>query len=282
MENIVISDPANLEKLEKTISEGGLDKLHILADFDRTLTKAFVGGKSVPSLISVLRDGNYLTPDYARKANDLYEKYHKIEVDPNVSFEEKKKAMHEWWVVHFDLLIKSGLNKKDIERAVKEGRVEFREGFEEFADFLKQNSVPFVIMSSSGLGAESISLYLEKAGRRYDNIYIVSNSYEWDEKGNAVRVKQPIIHGMSKYEVVVKDFPFFEKIKDRKNVLLLGDNLDDTGMVEGFDCDNIIKIAFLNEGVEKNMDFYKKKYDVIITNDGSMGYVNNLLKSVAP
>lgn len=280
MENVVISNSEELEKLKKIISEGGAIKLHILADFDRTLTTAFVEGKSVPSLISILRDGNYLTPEYAKKANDLYNKYHSIEINPKVPYEEKKKMMHEWWTTHVDLLIRSGFNKKDLERIVEAGKVKFREGFEDFIDSLHLHQIPLVIISSSGIGGDAISMYLKREGKLYDNIYIISNLYKWDENGNAISVKQPIIHVMNKDETTIRDYPFFDVIKDRKNVLLLGDSLGDIGMVKGFEYDNLIKIGFLNENVEDNLELYKRNYDVIILNDSPLKYVNSLLREL--
>lgn len=280
IENVVISDPKELEKAKKVISEAGTEKLHVIADFDRTLTTAFVKGKSVPSLISILRDGSYLTPDYARKANELYAKYHPIEIDPKIPLEEKKKAMQEWWTTHFDLLIKSGLNKEDIKRVVESGKVKFRDGFSEFVDFLQTHNIPLVIMSSSGLGGDAISMYLEKEGKLYDEIHIISNSFEWNEKGNAVAVKEPIIHVMNKDETTIQNFPVFEVIKNRKNVLLLGDTLEDIEMVKGFNYDNLIKIGFLNEKVEENLEHYKLNYDVVILNDYSMDFVNQLLREL--
>lgn len=280
MQNVVIPNQKKLEKSKNLISKYGAQKLHILSDFDRTLTTAFVDGKSIPSLISVLRDGNHLTPDYAPKAQALYNKYHPIEIDPKISSEEKKKAMYEWWTTHFDLLIKSGLNKKDLKMVVESDKVQFRDGFREFAHFLKEKNIPLVIMSSSGLGGDAIYTYLEKEKLLCDNIYIISNSYEWDENGKAIGIKNPIIHVMNKYEVEVKDFPVFEKIKDRKNVILLGDSLDDVGMITGFDYDSLIKIGFLNENEEENLEYYKQKYDAIILKDSSMEFVNSLLREI--
>ena len=279
-ENIVIPNPTKLEKLKKAISEGGAEKLCVLSDFDGTLTKAFVDGKSVPSLISILRDENYLTPDYAPKAKELYAKYHPIEIDPNIPLEKKKKAMREWWMTHFDLLIKSGLNKNDLRKVVESNRIKLRKGCREFLDFLQKYNIPLVIMSSSGLGDEPIAMYLEKEGKLYKNIYIISNSYKWDAAGNAIAVKQPIIHGMNKDETMIKNFPVFRVIEDRKNVLLLGNSLNDVGMVTGFDYDNLIKIGFLNENVKENLNRYKSNYDVLILNDSSMNYINNMLEEI--
>lgn len=279
-ENIIIPNLEKLEKIKQSITKDGVEKLLVLADFDKTLTKAFVGGKSIVSLISILRDGNYLTPDYAEKAHALYNKYHAIEIDPKVNFKEKEKKMHEWWAAHYDLLIKSGLNKRDIKKAVESGKVELREGFGEFAEILHSYNIPLVILSASGLGTEAIAMYLEKEGILYDNVHIVSNEFVWDEEDNAVRIKQPIIHSLNKSGLTAINFPFFETIKNRKNILLLGDSPEDAEMINGFDYDNLIKIGFLNEKIEENIEKYKVNFHVLVLNDASMGYINELLRQL--
>ncbi len=280
-EEIIISNPERLEKIKIEIIKDGPEKLHVLADFDNTLTKAFVDGKKVASLIAILRDGDYLTPDYREKAHALASKYAPMEKDPNLSLQKKKKAMEEWWTAHFDLLIKSGLNKKDLEKVAESSNIQFREGALEFIDFLRGKNIPVVIMSASGLG-EAIFMYLQKHGRLYDNVHIITNQYEWDKNGNATSVKKPIIHALNKDETLVKDSPsIFEKIKDRKNVLLLGDSPNDIGMVEGFDYKNLLKIGFLNENPPAGgLEEYRKNFDVILTGDASMDFVNEFVKSI--
>jgi 5'-nucleotidase len=135
-------------------------------------------------------------------------------------------------------------------------------------------------MSSCGLGKKAIEMYLKKENELSNNIYIISNTYQWDENGKAVGVKEPIIHTMSKKEIFLKKLPIFDSIKERKNVVLLGDSLSDADMIEGFDYDNIIRIGFLNEEVQEMKEIYSKKYDVLITNDSSMEFVNELLKDL--
>ena len=278
--DIIIQNISNLEDLKKSISEDGIECFHVLADFDKTLTTLFVNGEKVPSLISVLRNGDYLTPDYAQKANQLYDKYHPIEIDPKVPTEEKKKVMNEWWMTHFDLIIKSGLNKKDVENVIKSRKIKLRHGFSDFLNILKENNIPLVIMSSSGLSGDAISMYLKQEEKLYDNIHIISNSYKWDQKGNAIGIKQPIIHVMNKDETAIQNFPAFEIIKNRKNVLLLEDSVSDIGMVQGFDYNNLIKIGFLNENVKENLESFKANYDVLILNDSSLDYINKLLREM--
>ena len=51
-------------------------------------------------------------------------------------------------------------------------------------------------------------------------------------------------------------------------------------MIKGFDYDNLIKIGFINEDVEKNLKYYSKVYDALIINDFSMDYINKILKEM--
>lgn len=277
---IEITNPEKLREIIEEIKKDGPKQLHILADFDRTLTKAFVGNKPFPSLISILRDKHYLTPDYAPQAQALYDYYAPIEKDPNKSVEEKKEAMEEWWRTHFQLLIKCGLTKDDVKKAVEAGRIEFRPGVSEFIKSLNNENIPLVIMSSSGLGGDAIKISLKNKNILMDNTHIIGNEFVWDRNGKALAVKEPIIHNMNKEETAIQDYPVYQQVKERTNVILLGDNPSDVGMVEGFDYKNLIKIGFLNDNVNKHLENFKKHYDITITNDGTFEYVNNLLDKI--
>lgn len=277
---IEITNPEKLQEAVEAIKKDGADRLHILTDFDRTLTTAKVDGKSMPSLISILRDGNYLTPDYAAKAHSLYNHYAPIEKDLSLPKAERKKAMEEWWRTHFELLVKSGLTKSEVNRAIDSGKIKFRDGVFQFLEILHKNNVPVVIMSSSALGGEAITRYLQKAKHHFDNISVISNSFIWDEQDNAVGVREPIIHGMGKDETMIQNFPVFNQVEKRPNVILLGDSEGDVGMVEGFDYKNLIKIGFLNEDVNRHLEHFKKLYDITITNDGTFEYINKLINKI--
>ena len=88
---------------------------------------------------------------------------------------------------------------------------------------LKNNNIPLLILSASGIGYESIYYCLEHENMLYDNISIISNAFDRDKEGKAIAAKQPIIHSCNKDETIVHKLPIYEKIKDRKNILLLGD-----------------------------------------------------------
>ena len=274
---IIIPNPENLEQLKKRIKEQGYSNLHILSDFDRTLTYGSIDGVKTPSIISMLRDGNHLTEGYSEKAHALFNKYHPIEVDSSISLEEKKKNMQEWWEKHDKLLIESGLSKSDLEDIVKNGYVRFREGVSEFLDELYKHNIPLIILSASGCG-DAIRMFFQKAGKDYSNIHYVTNQFNWDKNGKAVSSRELIVHCANKDETVLEKIPeVYKVIKDRKNVILLGDSIEDLGMIKGFDYEILIKIGFLNFDYDKSRKDYQENFDVVLDGDGDFDYVNKLV-----
>jgi HAD superfamily hydrolase (TIGR01544 family) len=279
MKNIIIPRPKKLEKIRKNFIRDGAKKLHILSDFDRTLTKAFINGKIVSSLMTSLSD-KYLTPVYRQKYRKFFNQYFPIEINQTIKLADKKKAMAQWWQKIFALLIEGKLNKKDLKKFITSQNIKLRNGFDKFANLLKKQSIPLIIMSSSGLGEKAILMYLKREKRLSSNIHIIANKFEWDKNGYAVAVKEPIIHVANKDETILKNFPVLNLIKKRKNVILLGDVIEDTGMIKGFTYDNLIKIGFFSDKNKKNLKIYKSYYDVIVLNDGGLEYVNKLLREI--
>jgi len=146
---------------------------------------------------------------------------------------------------------------------------------------------------SSGLGDVILEL-LKNDGLLYKNVHVITNLFEFDENGNAISYKEPVIHSMNKHETAIQNFPIFDLIKDKKNIILLGDIIEDVGMIQGFEYDNIIKIGFLKENnpfkkgltqnqdlkKEENIEKFKEFYDVIIMGEGDMGFVNQLMREI--
>ncbi|MFA7708030.1 MAG: hypothetical protein WCX73_03705 [Candidatus Pacearchaeota archaeon] len=279
MENILIVNKKELDKKIKKFSDGGKDKLHVIADFDRTLTKGVVQGNSkITSIINRIALGGYLGKDYTKKANTLFDKYRAIEIDPKIPLEEKKKKMLEWWEKHNRLLIESKLNLNIIKDIIKKEDPYFRESSLDFLDSLNKNKIPLVIMSSSR--GDMIRLFLEKFGKMYKNTHIIANNFIFNKEGIAIDYEKPVIHTFNKSESSIKGLPVYNELVKRKNVLLLGDSLGDVDMVSGFDYETVIKIGFLNENVKVNLKEYKKNYDIIILNDGTFDYINELMKKI--
>lgn len=282
MSNIIIPNQEKNQKLQEKIKQEGASKFHILADFDRTLTYAHTKNrKPMPSTISILRDYGYLSKEYQTKAKALFEKYHPIETDPSVPTEKKEKTMEKWWTSHFDLLIKSNLNKKDLEKIVESGITKLRKGVKEIFKHANTHNIPIVIMSSSGIG-DTIPMILKKEKILYDNIYIITNTFTFDEQGRATKPNKPIIHALNKKEISIKNLPVYNTIKDRPNIVLLGDSLNDPEMTSNLDSKYILKVGLLNQEQPntKTLNAYKKTYDIIITKDSGLESISKFIQKI--
>jgi len=279
MEKIVVSNKENFEKLKQRIKEQGADNILIVADFNKTLTHAFVDGKKVSTSFASIRDNNYLGEEYINKAKKYFEKYHPIEVSKDISFEEKDKAMQEWWRKHFEILIEYGITNKVFLEIIEKGKVKLRKGVKDFFKWCKEKNIPFVIISS-GLG-DFIPEMLKKEEIFFDNVYIYANMFRFDSEGNAIGIGERVIHTVNKKITSVGKIEFYSEVKDKKNLVLLGDDLTDLRMSESFDYDNIIKIGFLNEKVDIDLSLYKENFDILILNDGDFQPVSDLIKDIS-
>jgi len=278
MEQVYFHDKELLQQKIKEIKSQGLNKLHVVSDFDRTLTKSFYNGKRLPSAISLIREGGYLTEDYPKKAFALFDKYHPIEIDDSLDYDFRFNKMQEWWETHEKLLIKSGMHRKVIDDVLQRYPKIFREGTIPFLNYLDSHKIPLLIFSS-GIG-NLIEGYLKKENKLTSNIHILSNTFNFNSEGYATGYKNGIIHVFNKSETKIEDKKYRDLISQRNNVILLGDSLGDLGMVNDLDTNLIIRIGFLNEDIEKKLETYKNKFDVVIAGDGSMNYINKLLNEL--
>lgn len=278
--NVIIPHLEEVENIKAQIKSAGPQDLHILADFDRTLTYGAVNGVKTPSIISLLRDGHHLVEGYAKKAHQLFNTYHPSEIDQNIPLEKKKKKMEIWWEAHNKLLIESGLAYSDLEDIVNSGNVKFREGVLDFLDFLHEHDIPLIVFSASGCG-EAVRMFFQKIHKDYSNIFYVTNQFNWDENGRAISTKGIIIHSFNKDETILEEIPeVYRAIQSRPNVILLGDSIGDVGMVEGFAYHALLKIGFLNSDTALLQKEYEKNFDIIIEGDGDFEFINTFFRDL--
>ena len=68
----------------------------------------------------------------------------------------------------------------------------------------------------------------------------------------------------------------------RKNIIVAGDIMEDSGMADNTGCESTIKVGFYNS-IYDNLELwnnFKQSFDVIIKNDGSLLFFNYLISQV--
>lgn len=284
---IFSTDPSIFIKNKEWLSEKikwfkEINNLHILADFDRTMSHSLINWEKRSGIIQALRnDESILWEEYSKKAHGLFDKYHKYEIDNNISKEKKCDYMLEWRENHMKLLVESNLNISDIKKCINWNIIKLRSWIIKLLNYTNINNIPFIIMSANWLGWDSIKLYLEENNLNNHNIDIISNNFKFDENWYVKWYSSKIIHVFNKSEVAINMYTkVHDKIENKKDVILLWDSLWDVWMIDWFDYNNLIKIWFYNESFNNNIEDYLDSYDIVLTWDNSWEYINEFINNL--
>lgn len=279
MSNIIFADESKFIRLKENFKKSWLENLHILSDFDWTLTKSFDNWKKIPWIFQIIKEHNLLWDEFTKKWKELFDKYYPIEIDHNITNYDKKAIMLEWWEKTFELLIEYWYNMKIVDYIWSNIFIKLRDWYKEFFDFINKKNIPIIIMSAAWTWTESIEKYLNNNIENTKNIKILSNNFTWNDKWTMVWYKKPIIHAFNKDETIINDYPeIYDTVKNKKNVILLWDSLGDHHMIDWFEYENLLKIWFLHKNDKLQLDEYIKRYDIIILWEGDMSFINNFLK----
>lgn len=245
------------------------ENMCVLLDFDKTLT-------SYESLDSWAVAGMAADEGCEAEIDKLYDKYRPIEMDYNISYEEKYKAMEEWYNSCMNLYYKYHLNKYKLQKAVKDSGLIFREGAKEFLEYTYENSIPVIILSA-GIGSV-IKEFLKEEKCYFENIFLISNTFIYDEGGNAFKLENYLIHTMNKTVEGHLKGKRREEFEKRPYKLLFGDTIEDINMTPKKDLEKTIKVGFLDEALE-NLSAYQENFDIVLTKeDATFDKVRKIIK----
>lgn len=233
------------------------ENMYVLLDFDKTIT-------SYESLDSWAVAGMAADEGCEKEVNDLYDKYRPIEMDYNISYEEKYKKMEEWYNSCMELYYKYHLNREKLKEAVKNSGLIFRKGAKEFLEYTYENNIPVIILSA-GVGSV-IKEFLKEKNCFFDNIFLISNTFLYDEKGNAFKLENSLIHTMNKTVEGHLKGKRKEEFEKRPYRLLFGDTIEDIDMAPKKDLEKTIRVGFLDEALE-NLSTYRENFDIVLTKE---------------
>ncbi len=135
----------------KQLKADGISKIHIIADFDRTLTVSTTKSGKANSCYAILREEKYLSSDYPEKAHALFDKYYPYEISQDITEQERDEKMNEWFNEHFHLFKQSGLTKSVFKDIILKKHIQLRDGARELLELSNQHNVPLLIFSA-GMG----------------------------------------------------------------------------------------------------------------------------------
>jgi len=257
------------ENIKNLLPFKDLNNLYVVADFDRTITK----GNSKTSW-SILANSDLVPESYITERQDLYDYYRPIEIDETMDFELKSRLVKEWFQKHIELFVKYKISESIFESAATDLRVmEFRPGAKEFIEFLHENNIPLIIISA-GIG-NFIESFFKHNNCFLDNIYISSNKILFEE-GIAVGVDNNIIHSLNKNEVSLPA-DVLKKLQNRKQVILLGDQVSDLKMVNKNTHDFVLNVGFLTEEHPEEFTTLKANFDIVCELEDDYHDLKNLL-----
>jgi len=276
-----------VEQTIRSLINDKRDMLHVVADFDFTLTMYEKDGAVLPSTYGVI-EGNerVILPDGSLvrdHAHQLRSKYHPIEIDVHMSVEEKIPYMIEWWHKAQAMILSSNLNQSMVRELVCHSKMILKKGVQEFITELLRSETPILIFSA-GIG-DVIKIFLEKEIPEFKNnhrsLNIVSNFIQYDKNGKLISFNKKLIHSFNKNEHEIHDTPYYQLILNRPNVILLGDTLGDVGMIGRMkNLKQILKIGYLNHSTPAKLEVYKTVYDIVICDDQTFDVPNVILNAI--
>ncbi len=201
----------NINSIIKKIKETN-GKIAIISDFDFTLTRRFdLNDEKINyySSYCVFEHSKHITDEYRSKNQDLYNTYHKYEVDETVDFHTRNQLVFKWYKDNLDLIIAEDITKEHFEEMVDHSHEKFyfRNGILELFELVLEYGIPFYIISG-GLheiiehGLKSVIPFYSMLEER-KLINIIANKFIYDSlTQKMIAYQEPIVYTFNKGEVL--------------------------------------------------------------------------------
>ncbi|CAG9762869.1 unnamed protein product [Ceutorhynchus assimilis] len=270
-DNVHIKNKDALSRLIDDMCKGGMGRLQVISDFDKTITKQHHEG--APHLSSFTMFSNMpavaANEHYQNTVRGLRQKYYPIELDPHIPIADKIKHMEDWWGMSEKAICGLKITQQDIDDVCVVSDPVLRDGSEEFFKELSDQNVPVLVLSA-GCG-DIVQAVLKHRCVYHPNVKVVSNFLKFNPDGTIAGFKDKIIHIFNKNETALENTDFYQELAKRDNAIILGDSLGDANMAQGMEhCRNVLKIGFLYEHIEHNLQQYMDTFDVVLVDDQTM------------
>ncbi|XP_026479200.1 7-methylguanosine phosphate-specific 5'-nucleotidase-like [Ctenocephalides felis] len=245
--NIFIRHRESVEKLLNNIFRDGAKHLHVITDYDFTITKHTLdNGEPTPSSFELFKNCPSVPEDYRTMTHKFKKIYKKAELDTSLPKQLREKYMRDWWTKASNITKGFPFHEQELLDMAERYKYSLRDNVEDMFKTLHDRMIPCLIFSA-GLG-------------------------------NTVHAMLKLIHATNKNESLLKNTEHYKLLEGRANVILMGDTLTDIEMAEGMKHNNVLKIGFIPNAIAKeNLCEFVKAYDIILVDHSSMKVPNAIL-----
>ncbi len=204
-----------------------------------------------------------------------------------MSREKKQAAVLPWWQDLHETILAQRVSQQKLRDAVASSNLYFRHGFSDFLKTIQQNDINLHISSAGVMGiiSQSIDMVMQATcppemqdNKGSKNIIYCGTKEEYDQDGVLIRFKQPVITALNKSAIITHEK--LPHVARGSNAIILGDLMPDLYMTENLQLNTVLTIGYYHESSGVSLETFLEGYDVVITGDGNLTWVTNLIKSL--
>lgn len=208
-----------LEKCERFLNQ--TNRIHVVADFDRTLTVRRPENNDDITSWNILRD--HLPKQQQIKCRELFEKAWPKEVAGTMTVQDAV----EWWSAVLDIYAQNHLDMNEVERDFLQ-RASIRPGAKELFTLCHTSNIPTVILSA---GVKDV-IDLWSATYAIEPTLVISTELELDDARRIIGWKKDtLVHILNKSETNHSELTRIRG--ERPLAILFGDSMNDVDMAAG-------------------------------------------------
>jgi len=255
------------ENTKQKIKKIKLNSTYFLINFENVITD-----NNCSDTWNAITNNIKVKKSFTKKIEELRFKCISIELNNNLSFDEKCEATECVWKEIIELFRELNIDENKIKRFIGcKSNIRIRDGVKNFLKVANEKKIPVIIISDGIF--EIIKYFLSYNNCNYDNITILANNIFASTETNK------IIHPLNKNELSVSD-DIISEIKDRKVSILLASSINDINMLSKAKLNNSIKIAFLDQNINENFDIFLNYFNIICTHNTSLDLIANKFKNM--
>ena len=272
---VLSADARAAEAKRAAIVAGGFGHLHVVIDFDRTITTYLHEGEPGATCHGVLEGRR--PPAVLAQAHALKQFYLPIETCPATPTAAKVPHMVQWYTKINAILAACGISQGDLRADVAAARFSVREGVAQLLAASARHGFPVTVFSA-GVGdviEEALRQRCFGGAPLPPTLRVISNRMLWGSAGTCTGFHAKVLHPFNKNFLEAGDFVGageLAALRARQCVVVVGDGEGDAEMGIGLDARVELRVGLVNDASRADVvDKFLRLFDVVCAWQGGGG-----------